>query len=182
MEVKSEHGEAHTDEGPEERRHSQASGDETVLNPSVAGGSPWAVRYTPARRPCLSPQIAAEVTEPCSSSGKPSFRSFSNQIRLSVSVSHFPPGTSGWNKIEHRLFLFISQNWPGKSLVTHEVIVNSIASTTTSKELLVNCAMDYNKYPKGVKVTALELKKVNLTLNAFHGEWNYTITPANHDA
>jgi hypothetical protein len=113
---------------------------------------------------------------------KTELQKLSNEIRFSISVSHFPPGTSKWNKIEHRLFSFISQNWRGRPLISHEVIVNLIASTTTAKGLRVTCAMDYNKYPKGVKVPAAELKKVNLTRDAFHGEWNYTIMPDNHKA
>jgi hypothetical protein len=113
---------------------------------------------------------------------KTELQKLSNETGLSISVSHFPPGTSKWNKIEHRLFSFISQNWRGRPLVSHEVIVNLIASTTTAKGLRVACAMDYNQYPKGVKVTAAELKKVNLTRDMFHGEWNYMITPDNHGA
>jgi transposase len=108
---------------------------------------------------------------------KTELQKFSNETGLSVSVSHFPPGTSKWNKIEHRLFSFISQNWRGRPLISHEVIVNLIASTTTVKGLQVKCAMDYNKYPKGIKVTDTELRKVNLIRDAFHGEWNYTINP-----
>ena len=112
---------------------------------------------------------------------KTELQKFSNETGLSISVSHFPPGTSKWNKIEHRLFSFISQNWRGRPLVSHEVIVNLIASTTTAKGLRVECAMDYNEYPRGVKVTAAELKKVNLTRDMFHGEWNYTIMPDNRN-
>lgn len=101
----------------------------------------------------------------------------SNETGLSISVCHLPPGTSKWNKIEHRLFSFISQNWRGKPLVSHEVIVNLIASTKTKTGLQVKCTMDYNTYPKGVKVTDKELKNVNLIRDSFHGEWNYTIRP-----
>lgn len=108
---------------------------------------------------------------------KTELQKLSNDIRLSISVCHFPPGTSKWNKIEHRLFSYITQNWRGRPLISHEVIVNLIASTTTTKGLRVTCAMDYNKYPKGEKVTDGQLKKVNLIRDAFHGEWNYTISP-----
>lgn len=101
----------------------------------------------------------------------------SNETGLSISVGHLPPGTSKWNKIEHRLFSFISQNWRGKPLVSHEVIVNLIASTKTKTGLQVKCTMDYNTYPKGVKITDKELKNVNLIRDSFHGEWNYTIRP-----
>jgi len=112
---------------------------------------------------------------------KTELQKFSDDTGLSVSVCHFPPGTSKWNKIEHRLFSFISKNWRGRPLVSHEVIVNLIASTTTIKGLRVSCAMDYNTYPKGVKVTDTELKKVNLIRETFHGEWNYTIKPHDHN-
>lgn len=101
----------------------------------------------------------------------------SNETGLSISVCHLPPGTSKWNKIEHRLFSFISQNWRGKPLISHEVVINLIASTKTKTGLEVKCTMDYNTYPKGVKVTDKELKNVNLIRDSFHGEWNYTIKP-----
>lgn len=106
-------------------------------------------------------------------------QTLSNETGLSMSVSHFPPGTSKWNKIEHRLFSFISQNWRGKPLVSHEIMVNLIASTTTESGLKVECGLDDNSYPKGVKVTEKDLKTVNLIKDDFHGEWNYTIKPTN---
>ena len=96
---------------------------------------------------------------------------------LEISVSHFPPGTSKWNKIEHRLFSFITQNWRGKPLISHEAIVSLIAATTTQKGLHVECQMDENVYPKGIKISDEELKEINLTSDKFHGEWNYTIKP-----
>lgn len=101
----------------------------------------------------------------------------SNETGLSISVCHFPPGTSKWNKIEHRLFSFVSQNWRGKPLISHEVIVNLISSTTTKTGLEVECDIDLNSYPRGIKVTDKELKEVNLLKESFHGEWNYTIKP-----
>ncbi|MBI4640524.1 MAG: ISAzo13 family transposase, partial [Candidatus Tectomicrobia bacterium] len=104
-------------------------------------------------------------------------QNLANEIDLEISVSHLPPGTSKWNKIEHRLFSYISQNWRGKPLVSHEVIVNLIASTTTRTGLTVRCELDTNPYPKGIKVTDEELKRVNIIRDPFHGEWNYTITP-----
>lgn len=103
---------------------------------------------------------------------------FANETGLVISVSHFPPGTSKWNKIEHRLFSYISQNWRGKPLVSHEVIVNLIASTTTRKGLTVRCELDTKKYIKGIKVTDKELKQVNIIRDEFHGEWNYSIHPS----
>jgi hypothetical protein len=82
-----------------------------------------------------------------------------------------------WNKIEHRLFAFITQNWRGKPLVSHQVIVQLIAATTTETGLRVCCEIDGNLYPRGVKVTDQEMQAINVTRDAFHGEWNYTISP-----
>lgn len=108
---------------------------------------------------------------------KTELQKLSNETGLSISVCHFPPGTSKWNKIEHRLFSFISQNWRGKPLISHEVIVNLVSSTTTRTGLEIECEIDPNDYPKGIKVTDKELKAVNLFKDSFHGEWNYTIKP-----
>lgn len=96
---------------------------------------------------------------------------------LEISVCHLPPGTSKWNKIEHRLFSYISQNWRGKPLISHAVIVNLIAATTTKTGLKVRCELDTQVYPLGIVVTDDELAQVNLKRNDFHGEWNYTISP-----
>ena len=100
-----------------------------------------------------------------------------NETGLSISVSHLPPGTSKWNKIEHRLFSFISQNWRGKPLVSHAVIVNLIAGTTTKEGLRVHCQLDTKSYPTGIKVSDKEMASVNIQRDSFHGEWNYTISP-----
>jgi len=108
---------------------------------------------------------------------KVEIQKLANEMGLKISVCHFPPGTSKWNKIEHRLFSYISQNWRGKPLVSHEVIVNLIASTKTSKGLSVKCQLDENKYPKGIKITDEELAKVKIISDDFHGEWNYSISP-----
>ncbi len=97
---------------------------------------------------------------------------------LKVTVCHFPPGTSKWNKIEHRLFSVISTNWRGKPLISHEVIINLIAATTTSTGLKVYAQLDDRPYPKEIEVTDQELAAVNITRHPFHGEWNYTITPS----
>ena len=102
---------------------------------------------------------------------------FANETGLIISVCHLPPGTSKWNKVEHRLFSYISQNWRGKPLVSHEVIVNLIASTTTRTGLTVKCELDTNRYTKGIKVTDGELGQVNIIRDEFHGEWNYSIHP-----
>jgi len=100
-----------------------------------------------------------------------------DETGLSISVSHFPPGTSKWNKVEHRLFSFISSNWRGEPLRDYETIVKLISRTATSKGLQVTCRLDRRKYPTGRKVTDEEMKQINLTRNKFHGEWNYTIRP-----
>jgi hypothetical protein len=108
---------------------------------------------------------------------KVELQKFADESGLEISVSHFPPGTSKWIKIEHKLFSFITQNWRGKPLVSHEVIVNLIAATTTQKGLRVECGLDNKIYPKGIKISDAELSKVNVTVEKFHGEWNYTIKP-----
>jgi hypothetical protein len=102
---------------------------------------------------------------------------FANETGLAITVTHLPPGTSKWNKIEHRLFAFITQNWRGKPLVSHQVIVELIGATTTETGLQVSCEIDGNLYPKGVQVTEQEMQAINLTRAEFHGEWNYTISP-----
>ena len=100
-----------------------------------------------------------------------------DQTGLSLSVCHFPPGTSKWNKIEHRLFSFISSNWRGEPLRDYETIVNLIARTTTAKGLKVTCRLDRRRYPTGRKVTDEEMKQIPIEPNTFHGEWNYIIKP-----
>nr|QNO56380.1 hypothetical protein JCABFCCD_00021 [Methanosarcinales archaeon ANME-1 ERB7] len=102
---------------------------------------------------------------------------FADETGLELSVSHFPPGTSKWNKIEHRLFSFITQNWRGKPLISHEVIVNLISATTTNKGLQVKCQLDKNSYPKGIKISNEIMEQINIIRSDFHGEWNYTILP-----
>jgi len=110
---------------------------------------------------------------------KAELQKLADETKLEISVCHFPPGTSKWNKIEHRLFAFITQNWRGKPLVSHEVIVNLIAATTTEKGLRVQCKLDTDQYPVGLKVPDEELELINIIRDEFHGEWNYTILP--HD-
>jgi transposase len=100
-----------------------------------------------------------------------------DETGLSISVCHFPPGTSKWNKVEHRLFAFISQNWRGKPLVSYAVILNLIAATTTTTGLTVESVLDTQTYPAGIKVTDEEMATIHLERDAFHGEWNYTISP-----
>jgi hypothetical protein len=100
-----------------------------------------------------------------------------DQTGLALCVCHFPPGTSKWNKIEHRLFSFISSNWRGEPLRDYETIVNLVARTTTAKGLKVTCRLDRRKYPTGRKITDEEMKQINIKRNKFHGEWNYVIKP-----
>jgi len=124
------------------------------------------------------------ITADCGGSNGPQVRlwkrelqRFANETGLKIRATHLPPGTSKWNKIEHRLFAFITMNWRGKPLVSHQVIVQLIGATTTNTGLKVCCEIDANLYPKGVKVTDREMLAVNITRDDFHGEWNYTIAP-----
>jgi len=105
-----------------------------------------------------------------------------NELGIPITVCHFPPGTSKWNKIEHRLFSFIAMNWRGKPLVNYQTIVSLIAATTTAKGLVVRCQLDENTYEKARKVSDAEMAEINIKPHDFHGEWNYTIyanSPAN---
>lgn len=108
---------------------------------------------------------------------KVELQKLAEELGFPIQVCHLPPGTSKWNKIEHRLFSFITQNWRGQPLISHEVIINLIKATTTSKGLRVEAALDDRQYPAGEKVSDEELARVNLTRAEFHGEWNYTISP-----
>jgi len=100
-----------------------------------------------------------------------------DDLDLRLHVCHFPPGTSKWNKIEHRMFSFITQNWRGQPLVSHQAIVNLISRTTTRTGLIVKAALDTNQYETAIKVSDSELSALNLKPDSFHGEWNYTIRP-----
>jgi hypothetical protein len=97
--------------------------------------------------------------------------------RLHITVCHFPPGTSKWNKVEHRLFSFISMNWRGKPLTDYRTIVSLIAATKTKTGLTVNARLDRNTYKKGIKVSKQQIASINLKRHEFHGEWNYTVEP-----
>ena len=100
-----------------------------------------------------------------------------DETGLEIAVCHFPPGTSKWNKVEHRLFSAITQNWRGKPLISHETVVNLIAATTTRTGLKVRSGLDTNEYQKGVKVGDAEMEALYLQRDDFHGEWNYTLMP-----
>lgn len=108
---------------------------------------------------------------------KREIQTFSNQEGISVTVCHFPPGTSKWNKIEHRLFSYITKNWRGRPLLDYETVVNLIAATKTKAGLTVKVRFDKRVYNKGIKVPPEELEKINIKKHKFHGEWNYTINP-----
>lgn len=101
-----------------------------------------------------------------------------DELQVPISVCHFPPGTSKWNKVEHRLFSFISTNWRGEPLTDYETIVRLIASTTTATGLQVTCKLDRRKYPVGKKISDAEMQAIRIVKDKFHGEWNYTIRPA----
>jgi hypothetical protein len=104
-------------------------------------------------------------------------QTLANELGLPITVCHLPPGTSKWNKIEHRLFSFITLNWRGKPLRSFRTIIQLIAATTTTAGLTVRAELDENKYPKGVKISDAKLAAVNLLRHDFHGDWNYTISP-----
>jgi Rhodopirellula transposase DDE domain len=108
---------------------------------------------------------------------KRELQGLADELGIAISVCHHPPGTSKWNRIEHRLFAFITQNWRGKPLVSHQVIVQLIANTTTKAGLTVACRLDANNYQRGIKVTDSEMATLNIRPADFHGEWNYTISP-----
>ena len=101
-----------------------------------------------------------------------------NATGLQIQVCHFPPGTSKWNKIEHRMFSFVSINWRAKPLESLQAVIELIAATTTTTGLKIYAELDQREYPKAVEVTNQQLAMVDITRHAFHGEWNYTITPS----
>jgi hypothetical protein len=109
---------------------------------------------------------------------KVALQQLADHVELTLRVCHFPPGTSKWNKIEHRLFSFITQNWRGKPLLSHQTIVNLIASTTTRTGLTVRAVLDTNVYETGIKVSDEQMAKLNISPAQFHGEWNYSIAPS----
>ena len=108
---------------------------------------------------------------------KRELQALANELGIAITVCHLPPGTSKWNKIEHRLFSFITQNWRGRPLVSYQTIVQLIAATTTDAGLKVQCEIDPNTYPAGVRVTDAEMDAIIIQRHEFHGDWNYTISP-----
>ena len=141
----------------------------------------WWERLGRARYPEASRLV---ITADCGGSNgarvrlwKRELQRFANETGLAVTVAHLPPGTSKWNRIEHRLFAYISQNWRGKPLVSHQVIIQLIGATTTDTGLTVTCDIDADSYPKGIKVSDAEMDAINIERHTFHGDWNYTIKP-----
>ena len=108
---------------------------------------------------------------------KVALQDLANHLEMPIHVRHFPPGTSKWNKIEHRMFCHITQNWRGHPLISHEVIINLIANTATAKGLKIRAELDAGAYPTGIKISDDELAAVNLKRALFHGDWNYCILP-----
>ena len=108
---------------------------------------------------------------------KVELQKLANETGLEISVCHFPPGTSKWNKIEHRMFSYISINMRGKPLISHEVAIKLISSTTTKKGLKISCMLDENKYKKGIKIKNKEMREINMVKDDFCGKWNYTVIP-----
>jgi hypothetical protein len=108
---------------------------------------------------------------------KTELQKLSNEINMAIHVSHFPPGTSKWNKIEHRMFSFISKNWRGRPLIDHATVVSLIGNTKTKTGLEIKARLDENEYQTGIVVSDKEIEKVNLERDEFHGEWNYIIRP-----
>ena len=127
---------------------------------------------------------SSEILISADSGGSNSYRShlwkrdlqkFSNKTRMNITVTHFPPGTSKWNKVEHRLFSYISMNWRGVPLTDYQTVVSLIASTKTDSGLTVKARLDKKKYKRGIKVPRAEMKKLRIRKHRFRGEWNYTI-------
>ena len=113
----------------------------------------------------------------CQFAWRTGLQQFADETRLRIHVSHLPPGTSKWNKIEHRLFCHITQNWRGKPLRTFETIVDLIGNTRTGAGLRVKAKLDKRKYPTGVAITKAEMSALSLHRNEFHGDWNYELHP-----
>jgi hypothetical protein len=113
--------------------------------------------------------------------GKRELQVLAEELRIVITVNHLPPGTSKWNRIEHKLFAFITMNWRAKPLVSYLAIIQLIASTTADTGLAVTCQLDANVYEKGIKVSDDEMASLNVKPASFHGEWNYAIAPRRPD-
>ena len=154
-------------------RHGQLCG----ARRSAGGGRRWGARAIGAPARCSSRRTPAAATAARLRLWKWELQQLANRTGLTITVCHFPPGTSKWNKIEHRLFSYISRNWRGQPLVSLAVIVNLIGATRTAAGLRVRCELDRGTYPKGRTISDAQLASVRLTPHQFHGDWNYTIHP-----
>ena len=125
---------------------------------------------------------AAACGPPVGRLWKVQLQRLADELGLTITVLHLPPGTSKWNKIEHRLFSFISRNWRGRPLVDDQTIVEPIGATTSTKGLTVRCERDRNLYPAGVKVSDAGISSLTIAPDLFHGEWNYTVIPRSTEA
>ena len=146
------------------------------LDPQLVG-APRPAALPERHHGCRSPPTAAAPTATAPELWKVELQKLADETELEIAVCHFPPGTSKWNQIEHRLFSFITMNWRGKPLVSLETIINLIGATKTSTGLEVYARLDPATYPDKIKVSDAELKTVNLRGDKFHPEWNYTIKP-----
>src|SRR5215216_5936963 len=144
---------------------------------SVSGGTRWAGSATPRPATWSSPPMGGGSNGSRVRLWKRELQRLANELGIDIKVHHLPPGTSKWNKIEHRLFSFISMNWRAKPLVSYRVIVDLISATTTETGLSVRCELDPTRYATGITVSDPEMAAINLVRDAFHGEWNYTIQP-----
>ena len=158
------------------------SGSITTLRPSQSrpcgvGGSKWARPLYPDARRLLITADGGGSNSSRNRLWKREVQQLADELGLAVSVAHFPPGTSKWNKIEHRMFCHITQNWRGRPLISYRVIVNLIATTTTGAGLIIHSDLDENTYPLGVKVTDDQMENLAIRRDPFHGEWNYTLMP-----
>ena len=134
-------------------------------------------RRFPRARTLLITADAGGSNGPRSRLWKRSLQTLADDLGLTLTVCHFPPGTSKWNKIEHRLFSFITHNWRGQPLISHQAIVNLIAATTTRTGLMVKAALDPHQYDTAIQVSDEDVARLKVTPHAFHGDWNYTISP-----
>jgi hypothetical protein len=134
-------------------------------------------RRFPRARSLLITADAGGSNSPRSRLWKVALQELADELEMNLEVCHFPPGTSKWNKIEHRLFSFITQNWRGRPLLSRQAIVSLIAGTTTSTGLIVKAAIDTRKYPTKIKVSDQEMAQLRVQPRPFHGDWNYVISP-----
>jgi hypothetical protein len=138
----------------------------------------------PILKPPALPRVLLPITADCGGSNsarvklwKVELQKLADETGLTIKVRHYPPGTSKWNKIEHRLFCRITQNWRGRPLTDHATIIDLIAATTTKTGLKVEAVLDTTVYEKGFKIRDAEMKHLNIRGDAFHPEWNYTVVP-----